>query len=382
MDRPKVALIHSELVIGGGPELITLQIIEALKDSYDVYLITYHRPNFEQLNAFYDTKISSKDIEILQISPPFFKKAAALGGYKLARFCQKKSSNFDLMFSVYNPMDFGVKGIQYIIDPNFNEQLLQILNPYPQKFKRWFYRNSLLRKAYLNLGAYLSNFSLERMKQNLSLVDSDWTGDLTKKFFGIETRTVYPPVPDKFPDIPWDKKKDGFICIGRITPDKKLDRVITILKEVREKGWDVHLHIIGSACNVEYRKYLEHVCHKNQEWIFIEGNIPGERKSGIIAEHKFGIHGKDNEPFGIAVGEMVNAGCIVWVPNGGGQVEIVRHPALIYHNEVDAVNKIESILQSQPLQVEMRDHLKTQSRKFSPARFRAEIREVVNQFLT
>jgi len=46
MGRPKVALIHSELVVGGGPELITLQIIEALKENYDLYLISYQRPNF------------------------------------------------------------------------------------------------------------------------------------------------------------------------------------------------------------------------------------------------------------------------------------------------------------------------------------------------
>jgi hypothetical protein len=38
------------------------------------------------------------------------------------------------------------------------------------------------------------------------------------------------------------------------------------------------------------------------------------------------------EPFGMAPAEMAAAGCIVFVPNDGGQIEIVNgDPRLVYH---------------------------------------------------
>ena len=35
------------------------------------------------------------------------------------------------------------------------------------------------------------------------------------------------------------------------------------------------------------------------------------------------LHGMREEHFGMAPAEMARAGVIVWVPNGGGQMEIV-----------------------------------------------------------
>ena len=60
-----------------------------------------------------------------------------------------------------------------------------------------------------------------------------------------------------------------------------------------------------------------------------------------MATHRYGIHGMREEHFGMAPAEMARAGCIVWVPRGGGQMEIVgREPVLMYDSEDDAVEKI------------------------------------------
>ena len=51
------------------------------------------------------------------------------------------------------------------------------------------------------------------------------------------------------------------------------------------------------------------------------------------------------EHFGMAPAEMARAGCIVWVPRGGGQMEIVgREPALMYESDDEAVEKISATL--------------------------------------
>jgi glycosyltransferase involved in cell wall biosynthesis len=104
-------------------------------------------------------------------------------------------------------------------------------------------------------------------------------------------------------------------------------------------------------------------------------------KRGLLAGHRFGINARPNDAFGIAVAEMVKGGWIVFVPNGGGQVEIVNHPALIYGNEADATQKISAVLASDAEQESLRNHLLRSSHRFSEESFQGRIRQVVKDFL-
>jgi len=81
------------------------------------------------------------------------------------------------------------------------------------------------------------------------------------------------------------------------------------------------------------------------------------------------------------VAEMVKGGCIVFVPNGGGQPEIADHPALIYERDDDAVRKIEAVLADSTLQTKLRTHLAQGAQRFSVGNFRQGIRKVVDEFL-
>lgn len=66
---------------------------------------------------------------------------------------------------------------------------------------------------------------------------------------------------------------------------------------------------------------------------------------------------------------------------GGGQVEIVDHPKLIYENIEDGVQKIETVLKNERLQNDLREHLSLVSQKFSVENFKKSIREIVSNFL-
>ena len=100
-----------------------------------------------------------------------------------------------------------------------------------------------------------------------------------------------------------------------------------------------------------------------------------------MAGHKYGLSGRENEPFGIGVAELAKAGCIVFVPNGGGQTEIADHPALIYENDDDAVRKIETVLTDSNLRASLRTHLAVGAQRFSVESFQVQIRQVVEAFL-
>ena len=385
MKRARVAVVSSHLCAGGGSEACAVWIIEALKEQYDVTLITGQPIIVSELNRFYNTLLKPDEISVDVVPLPFllriFNRFAALRGYRLSRYSKSVSLNFDLMFSAYGFMDFRKRGIQYILDPNFNEQLLKMLNPSPRKWKSWFYKDTFIRKFYLRLGDRLRGFSFENTKNNITLVDSDWTGAFVHDIFGLETITVYPPVLAKYPYVPWEEREDGFICMGRIVPEKQIERSIEIIRNLRSVFPKIHLHIFGKIGDRAYGNYLKALISENKGWLFLEGDVGWEQKTELLSKHKYGIHGKENEPFGIVIAEMASAGCLVWVPNSGGQVEIVSHQLLTYANVAEAVMKISSVIQDLDLQEKIKDHLEKQSKLFSVEKYQSDIRRVVCQAL-
>jgi len=114
----------------------------------------------------------------------------------------------------------------------------------------------------------------------------------------------------------------------------------------------------------------------------VDGDLAGRNKMEFLSRHKFGIHGKENEPFGITIAEMVKAGCIVWVPKGGGQVEIVNQAALIYNDRDDAAVKIGAVVASAERQGRLREHLARQASRFSAGLFMTTIRDIVRDELS
>ncbi len=382
MYRAKVAIFHPQLIAGGGSEAVTVLAAEVLKKDYDVSLVAMGKIHLDELNKFYGTTLKEGEIELISLKIPIFlkKRFAALRSYRLARFCKKIAPDFDVMISMYNLMDFGKKGIQFIADFSFDDNLRRSFDPEAAKYKKWFYKKSFLRKCYLKLAAFLYGDQKDNFKNNITVANSKWAASALKKNYDINAQVLYPPAVGVPQDIPWDNKENGFVCLGRISPEKQIEKVIGILKRLRNDNMDVHLHIIGGADDQDYFKLIENLCVENSSWCFLEGKMYGQNKLDFIAKHKFGVSGRSNEPFGIAVAEMVKAGCIVFVPNGGGQTEIVNDAKLIYKDEEDAVVKIKKIINDIDSQKETRDQLSLNIKNFSEESFREGIKIVVDKF--
>ncbi len=382
--RPRVAVIHPQIKTGGGSEACVLRILEALHEEHDLTLITSNKIDFAELNAFYETRLGPEDVRTVRVAPPLLLRSgnwfSALRGFRLNDYCRAAAGDFDLMFSAYNPMDFGRPGIQYLLDPLFNTRLLQMLNPTPRRLRRWFYKDSFYRRAYLKLGERLSSYSPEAVRQNVTVVDSDWMGGLTRAALKLETQTLYPPVPDAARNSPWDKREDGFLCVGRIVPEKQVERAMKIVAAVRRELPGIHLHVVGRVGDAAYFRSLRRLARSLGDWIAFEIEVPAARKAEILASHKYGIHGKENEPFGITVAELVKAGCLVWVPRGGGQVEIVAHDSLTYSGIEDGAARILSVLKDEGRQADLRAHLASRASLFSLGRFESEVKRIVAKF--
>ena len=196
------------------------------------------------------------------------------------------------------------------------------------------------------------------------------------------SRVQFPPVPGSFPAIPWNDKEDGFVCVGRVVPEKRLDEVIHILRQVRRASASIFTSISWAVLTAHpMRSRIRQLASRHSNWVHAEGLVTGQAKRELMARHKFGINGCRREAFGIAVAEQVKAGCIAFVPNGGGQTEIVNHPMLTFTDEDDAVKRIQTVLSSPALQEDLRLHLAGQAQELSSGKFMSTVRQLVAEFL-
>ena len=171
------------------------------------------------------------------------------------------------------------------------------------------------------------------------------------------------------------------MCIGRISPEKELEKIIDILTEVRTQRWPVHLHIIGAHDNSGYYERVRQRVHQNASWVFLNENLSREELAHLVTQHRYGIHGMAEEHFGMAVAEMVEAGCIVFVPRGGGQMEIVAgEERLLYKTPAEAIAKITRTLSDAGEQTALRSYLATRKELFSTELFVRRIQEIVRSF--
>ncbi len=227
----------------------------------------------------------------------------------------------------------------------------------------------------------LTDFSLERMRRNVSLVNSDFIGERVRALHGIETLTLFPPVAGSFHSVPWECRENGFVCVGRIAAEKQLERIIEILSIVRGRHSGLHLHIIGTSENDAYAAFIKTRIDANRTWIRMHEGLQRQELVQLLSSHRYSIHAMDEEHFGMAVAEMVRAGCIVFAADSGGPVQILGDDKrLLYGSSKDAAEKIALVISSGERQKELRDHLAMCGMQFPAQRFMHQVREVVVSF--
>jgi glycosyltransferase involved in cell wall biosynthesis len=361
--------------------------LQALRQEYDVSLITCGPVDLARLNVYYGTRLQPRDFTVHRVRLPLGigvkgRRLAAVQGHVLQRYCQHIARQFDVMISAYNPCSFGVPAIQFVSDFAFVPEWRFSIHPTLQGRRRWWYADSPLRKTYLGLCNLISRSDPTLFQRDMVVANSAWSARLIREKFGIGARTLYPPVVGDFPSVLEGEKENGFVCLGRLVPEKRILELIGILQRVRETGGEnVHLHILGTANDSRYERALRETIARHCHWIFFEGTVYGHKKKELLARHRFGIHGCRNEAFGIAVAEMVKAGCIVFVPDGGGQTEIVDHPDLIYEDDETAVTKIVAALRDSAMQSSLRKHLRQKAQGFSTDIFQQGLLDLTRQFL-
>ena len=382
-------MVQTTLQPPGGGNAVTAWMLEALKHDYDITVLSWMPMDLDAVNRYYGTALRQSDFKI-KTFPGFFQRLinAIPGdpwnyqGYCMTmRWCKMIKHRFDILMTSCNETDFGARGIQYIHYPYHREKYLDESRCVKRDgFLPFLHRNLRHR---LRPWRIISGFSFKRMKRNLTLVNSRWTRRVFQEVYGVDSRVVYPPVPGDFPEVPWTEKENGFVCIGRISNEKRYESLIDILTAVRIHFPEIHLHIIGSPVDYDMETYqrLKTKVSENSSWVFLHECVSRDELTKIVSRHRYGIHGMKEEHFGIAVAEMVHGGCIPYVPDSGGQIEIVGDERrLLFGSGHNAVKKILHMLDDREMQEELGQYIHSRKNLFSTVTFIQKIQDIVREF--
>ncbi|WP_164974767.1 glycosyltransferase family 4 protein [Halegenticoccus tardaugens] len=350
-----------------------MHALEALQSEHDLTLFTFERPDIDELNEYFRTDVVDVQVQVAgSIGPKlreraghrFLKLQAAL----LGRYIRRHEDGFDLILSTKNEFSFETPSVQYIHSPQFAkaDPGLDKVDP--------------INQAYDAVCRALAGVDASRIEDAVLLANSDWTAGVVADAYGASAETVYPPVnTSQFPRRAWEDREPGFLTIGRIGPSKRILQNVEVVATLRERGHDVHLHVIGPTTDGEYCDRVRERAAE-LEFVHVEGAVEYDRLLDLIASHRYGLHGRPYEHFGIAVAELLAGGTIPFAPNSGGQREILAEdPRLLYDSPKEAVTKIDRILSDDALQREIRESFRTDDLPFDREAFEENVRTVVER---
>jgi glycosyltransferase involved in cell wall biosynthesis len=371
----EIAVVHPDLGGRGGAESVCMHVLETLQSGHDLTLFTLARPDVPALNRYFGTDVHPLRIRFAgRLGPALNRRGdhrfATLQAALLGRYVRERATGYDLVVSTKNEFAVDVPSIQYVHSPQF-----AAADP-------GIDRENSVQWAYDRLCRRIAGIDEHALRSATYLTNSEWTAGVLEDAHGVHAETVYPPVDaSSFPERPWDEREDGFLTIGRIGPSKRVVRNIEVVDALRERGHDVHLHVVGPTTDGEYATRVEREAAR-RAFVSLEGALDRDDLIELVVGHKYGLHGRPYEHFGIAVAELVAGGAIPFAPDAGGQREILRaDPRLLYGSAGEAVATIDAVLSDPDAQRALRATLRDAASAFGPERFADEIRTVVEPVL-
>lgn len=380
MPRLRVLLVQPSLQPPGGGNAVAVWLLQALAGIHEITVLSWRPVELDSVNEYYGTSLRAEHATWVSVHPSVRRALEAipvpvvlLKASILFRRAKKIVDDFDVVVCGHNETDFGAQTVQYIHYPTY-------LRPRPQVDLRWYHAWAPILDAYYALCDRIAGIRLGRVLEATTLTNSTWIADRMVGLYGEDARprVVPPPVEMEPSEIPWEARRQGFVCIGRISPEKELERVIRILTRVRANHPAVELHLIGSRGPKAYLRTIEQLARDAGDWVHLHFDVSRPELVRLIHENRYAIHGMSEEHFGIAPAEAMLGGCVVFVPDGGGQVDIVgSERRLRFTSDDDAVAKVSRVLSNSSERDELRGFLSSRAALFTRSRFEETIRRAV-----
>lgn len=378
----RILFVQPSLQPPGGGNGVAVWMLQSLVERGQVTVLSWVPQDLQAVDAYYGTRLAGAGLISLVRRPRLSFWLERLGVphelfklHYLMALARRLSGGYDLICSANNELDLGRPAIQYVHYPwNFH--------PRPDCDQVW-YNNRFLRfilLTYYRLCTLMSGYRHRSMLSNLTLVNSDWTGRRFRRLYGDHAyRVLHPPALGQFPEADWKPRRNAFLSIGRQCPTKEWEKLIAIVGGLRRRGHEVELTLAGSRDNPGYRERILQAARQAGDWVRLEEDLGREQLVQLALSHRYGLHGMTEEHYGMAVAELVLAGCLTFAPNDGGQVEILGDPRLLYDSVEEAVDKIDRVLGDPSCQQELLASLATRRSELGVERFQREFEECLDR---
>jgi glycosyltransferase involved in cell wall biosynthesis len=382
MKKKRVLLVHPNIVPSGGGQSVAAWTLQALRETTELSLLTWVPVDYKGVNRLFGTSLQPGDFRVYRTPslPSRFMDSlptptALLKLFLMQRWCRKldAAERFDVLIGTNNEIDFGRRGIQYV---HFPWSYL----PRPSVDLRWYHTGGAVA-AYRAACQLLSDVSEERIRQNVTLVNSAFIGDKVRQVRGGSSIVLPPPVPGGFPEVPWTDREEAFIGVGRLSPEKRWENAVEIVRRLRDAGRSVRLTLVCTPDNPSYGRQIRMLQQRYADWMTIRSNLPREELVNLVARHRYGLHPMEGEHFGIAVAELQRGGCIPFVHRSGGPMEIVGgEERLMFETVNEAAGKIAAVLDSETIQQELRVRAAERAHAYTAEQFVESVRGIVDKF--
>jgi glycosyltransferase involved in cell wall biosynthesis len=373
----RVLVVHKLLDTKGGGEAVCMHVLEALQDDHEVTLVTDSRVDLQELNRYYGTTVSDVTIRIR----PLLRLGAGFTRVRLGKLGQSVSTR--VVDSICDEYDLLIS-TDSTLPPHSCDSLLYV--HYPGVGRRPGSQTTVptvVRWVYAKLCGLVD--PNDGTAENTHYVaNSAWTARESERYLPCRPSVIYPPV--KTTDLrseSWEDRTESIVTVGRLAPRKNLRNNVSIVSALRERGHDVDYYIVGPSTNWSFSPFSDSYAERvraiaNQhDYVHVLGEVDRSRLVTLLSSAKYGLHGMEEEHFGIAIAEYVASGMIPFVPDSGGQREVVGDdPALTYESRADAVERMDRVLAEPRLQHRIRDRLPDIEREFGRDRFHREIRRL------
>jgi glycosyltransferase involved in cell wall biosynthesis len=376
----RILALHPRGVACGGGDLVATWMLEALKDEHQLSVLAWEPLDLAALNRFCGTTLQAQDLTLITprarlraaiaLSEGVGVRSHPVHRYQLLmREARRLAAGAELLLSAFDEADLGPPGIQYVHSPW--SQIAMGAVPVCTHG----------RAARLRPWVLASGFSVERMRANVTLTNSRWTAEKIERALAIPARVVDPPVPGEFRPLPWERREHAVAVVARLVPEKQIELAIEAVRLLRLGGEELRLHVIGNArdrARPEYQVALRRRI-AGEPWIELHEDLPRPELIGLLCRCRYGLHPMPDEPFGIAVAELVRAGCVPLTRRSGGVVEIVPDERLHFDSPAEAAARLRDLIASRELCEELRGTLRRRAEALAPERFVAQIRALVGE---
>lgn len=333
----------------GGSEYLPLLLIEELQRKCEVTLALNWRSDVKRAAEFFGTKIDMSRLKTAVVKPAgdFARKVDSIIPLFSTRRLKALAKDADICISAANPVDFG-KGAHhfvYLLRTFGDNAFLDFIGHAPprpalarlkQRLKT-IVAESILRPL---LGVRSTRKILADASER-TYPTSLYVERVMREFYGPFNGTVfYPPTTFEFTKTGVARDPLKVAVLGQVFPQKRVDRMIWIVRRAREIAkLDFTIEIGGALHDTPYVAYIKEMARK-ESWIRLLGGRYGAEKEEFLLSATYAIHAERDEAFGISVVEYMKAGLIALVPDDGGTPEVTANKELIYSTDEEAASML------------------------------------------